>query len=139
MELINAAHLPVPEGYKRVSFFYDGKGGKGVFAKGLRLKDRVTVKRVVFDGDNWEVEATVPSESDPKATYVVKVYAPLDFECNCPWGSYRFRPCKHVYAVILRILEIAGANVRDPILHYYIHEGLNRLAYHKAKTARDTV
>jgi hypothetical protein len=141
MEMINASHLPImSKNCKATSFLYDSRGGReGVFAKGLRLKDRVVVKKVLFDGDNWEVEALAPSESDPKTTYVVKVYAPLDFECNCPWGSYRFRPCKHVYAVILKVFEIAGADVRDPVLQYYVHEGLNRLAYHKAKTARDSV
>jgi uncharacterized Zn finger protein len=139
MEVINASHLPVSKGYKTTSFLYKGDKKEGVFAKGLKLKDKVEVRRVVFDGDNWEVVATIPSESDSNTTYTVKLYLPLDFECSCPWGSHRFRPCKHVFATVLRLLEIAGADTRDPILRHYIHEGLNRLAYHKAKTQRNFV
>ena len=139
MEVVNASHLPEPRGYKTTSFLYDSKDRReGVFAKGLRMKGRVAVKKTAFDGDNWEVVAVVPSESDPNTMYTVKLYLPLDFECDCPWGSYRFRPCKHVFAVVLRLLEIAGADTGDPILRHFIFEGLNRLAYHKAKTARDS-
>jgi uncharacterized Zn finger protein len=135
MEVINASHLPANENYKPTSYLYDKKGErKGVFAKGLALKDKVIVKKISFDGDNWEVEALVPSESSPSEKYAVRIYTPLDFECSCPWGSHRFRPCKHVFAATLKILEIAGADVGDPILRHYVYEGLNRLAYHKAKT-----
>jgi hypothetical protein len=137
MEVINASHLPISKGYKTTSFLYKGDKKEGVFAKGLKLKDKVEVRRVVFDGDNWEAEAKVQSESNPNTIYTVKLYLPLDFECDCPWGQYRFRPCKHVFAVVLRLLEIAGADVGDPILKHYVFEGLNRLAYHKAKTQRN--
>jgi uncharacterized Zn finger protein len=133
-EVINAASLPISRNYKTTSFLYNKKGEReGVFAKGLRMKDKAVIKKLSFDGDNWEVIATVPSESSPKE-YIVRVYAPLDFECGCPWGQHRFRPCKHVFAVILRLLEIAGADIGDPILRHHVFEGLNRLAYHKAKT-----
>ncbi len=139
MELINASHLPVGKNYKTTSFLYKNDKREGVFAKGLKMKDRVTIRKLTFDGDNWEVEAVVPSETStsPNEKYTVKIYTPLDFECSCPWGSHRFRPCKHVFAVTLRLLEIAGADVRDPLLQHYVFEGLNRLAYHKAKTYRN--
>jgi hypothetical protein len=137
MEIINASHLPVGKDFKTTSYLYNKRGEReGVFAKGLRLKDRVEVKRIVFDGDNWEAEAIVPSESSANTAYTVRIYTPLDFECDCLWGQYRFRPCKHVYATVLRLLEIAGADINDPILKHFIFEGLNKLAYHKTKTHR---
>jgi hypothetical protein len=139
MEIVNASHLLVSKGYRTTSFLYKGDKKEGVFAKGLRLKDKVIVTKLVFDGDNWEVEALVPSESSPNEKYTIKIYTPLDFECNCPWGSHRFRPCKHVFATVIRLLEIAGADTSDPIIRHYIFEGLNRLAYHKAMTQRNFV
>jgi len=118
--------------------FYDKRGeGEGVFKKGLKLKDKVVIRRTSFDGDNWELVAEVPSESSPDTSkYTVTIYMPLDFECTCPWGVYRFRPCKHVYAAVIKLLEIGGADTQDPILRHHIFEGLNRLAYHKARTQR---
>jgi hypothetical protein len=140
MEVVDVSHLPVSKDYKTTSFLYNKRGEReGVFAKGLKLKDKVEVRRMVFDGDNWEVEAKVQSESDPNIMYTVRIYLPLDFECTCPWGTYRFRPCKHVYATVIKLLEIAGADTSDPILRHYVYEGLNRLAYHKAKTQRNFV
>jgi uncharacterized Zn finger protein len=140
MEVINASHLPANENYKPTSYLYDKKGErKGVFAKGLALKDKVIVKKISFDGDNWEVEALVPSESSPNTAYTVTIYLPLDFECTCPHGQHRFNPCKHAYATIIKLLEIAGADIRDPILRHYAYEGLNRLAHHKAQMHRNLV
>jgi hypothetical protein len=134
-ELINISTMPVGKNYKPSSYLYAGRG-EGVFKKGLKLMDKVAVKKIVFDGDNWELEAEVQSETSPDTKYTVTIFMPLDFECSCPHGQHRFNPCKHVYATVLRILEISGANIRDPILWHYIHEGLNRLAYHKARTQR---
>jgi hypothetical protein len=135
MEVMNAANLPTGKNHRPVSYLYDKRGERrGVFAKALEMKNKVTIVKLMFDGDNWEVEAHVPSESSPSKKYAVKIYTPLDFECNCPWGSYRFRPCKHVFATVLKIMEIAGADTADPIIRHYVFEGLNRLAYHKAKT-----
>jgi hypothetical protein len=137
MEIVNASHLPAGKDFKTTTYLYNRRGEReGVFAKGLKMKDKVIVKRLAFDGDNWEAVATVPSESDPNTTYTVKLYLPLDFECGCPWGSHRFRPCKHVYAAVIKLFEVAGADVRDPILWHFVFEGLSRLAYHKAKTSR---
>jgi uncharacterized Zn finger protein len=138
-EVINAASLPVSKNYRTTSFLYKGDKKEGVFAKGLRMKDKVVIKKMMFDGDNWEVLATIPSESKSDTIYTVKLYLPLDFECSCPWGSHRFRPCKHVYATVVKLLETAGADVSDPILRHYVYEGLNRLAYHKARTQRNFV
>jgi uncharacterized Zn finger protein len=140
MEVINVANLPTGKDYRPVSYLYDKREErKGVFAKAMEMKNKVTIVRLAFDGDNWEAEAVVQSESDPKTVYTVRVYTPLDFECNCPWGSHRFRPCKHVFATVLRLLEIAGADIGDPILRHYVFEGLNRLAYHKARTYSNLV
>jgi hypothetical protein len=142
-ELTNAASLSVGKDYRPVSYLlynHNRRGErKGVFAKALEMKDRVSIKRLAFDGDNWEVTAAVPSESDPNTIYTVSIYLPLDFECNCPYGQHRFGPCKHVFAVALKLLEIAGADTRDPILRHYVYKGLNKLAYHKAKTYRHLV
>ena len=136
-ELINISTIPVGKDYKPTSYLYARAGrGEGVFKKGLRLKDKVAIKKIVFDGDNWELVADVPSESNSNTTYTVTIYMPLDFECSCPHGQHRFNPCKHVYAVVLKLLEISGADTRDPVLWHYVYEGLNRLAYHKARTQR---
>jgi len=84
----------------------------GVLAKALRLVDRVRVVRVA-DG---VVEAEVPSESDPGKTYRVRVCATprfFDFECGCPHGERRFNPCKHVIAVVLRILADSSPMLED--------------------------
>jgi hypothetical protein len=139
-ELVNVSAIPVGKDYRPSSYLYARTGkGEGVFKKGLMLKDKVMIRKMVFDGDNWELVANVPSESDPNTTYTVTIYTPLDFECSCPHGQYRFNPCKHVYAVVLKLLEISGADTRDRILWHYIYEGLNRLAYRKAKTQRNLV
>jgi hypothetical protein len=137
-EVINISTTPVGRDYKPSSFLYSrSRRGEeeGVFKKGLRLKDKVTIKRMAFDGDNWELVVEVPSESSD-AKYTVTIYMPLDFECSCPHGQHRFNPCKHVYATVSKLLEISGADIKDPILWHYIYEGLNKLAYHKAKTHR---
>ena len=136
MEVINASHLPISKGYKPTSFLYKGDEREGVFARGLRMKDNVVIKKLTFDGDNWEAEARVQSESSLDTAYTVTIHLPLDFECTCPWSTYRFRPCKHVYATMLKLMEIARVDTRDPIIRYYVYEGLNRLAYHKARTQR---
>jgi len=141
-ELVNTSSIPVGKGYKPSSFLYTRtrKGeGEGVFKKGIRLKDKVTIKKLTFDGDNWELIAEVQSESSPGIKYTVVILVPLDFECSCPYGQHHFNPCKHVYAVALKILEISGANVQDPVIWHYVYEGLNRLAYHKARTQRNLV
>jgi uncharacterized Zn finger protein len=139
MEVVNASQLPTDRNYKPTSYLYVKGERKGVFAKGLELKDKVAVRRMSFDGDNWEVEALVPSESSPDTAYTVTIYLPLDFECTCPWGQNRFNPCKHVHATVLKLLEIAGADIRDPLIRHLVYEGLNRLAYHKARTQRNLV
>jgi hypothetical protein len=137
-ELVNISTMPTGKSYKPSSYLYARRGeAEGVFKKGLRLKNAVAIKRMTFDGDNWELVAEVPSETSPDAKYTVAIFVPLDFECSCPHGQHRFNPCKHVYAVVLKALEISGADVRDPIIWHYVYEGLNRLAYHKAKTQRN--
>jgi len=141
-ELVNATTMPVGKNYRPSTYLYAKakRGeGEGVFRKGLRLKDSVIVKRISFDGDNWELVAEVPSESAPSTRYTVAIYMPLDFECSCPHGQHRFNPCKHVHAAVLKLLEISGADTRDPVLWHYIYEGLNKLAYHKARTQRNLV
>jgi hypothetical protein len=139
-ELVNISTMPVGKGYRPSSYLYSRRGEtEGVFKKGLGLKDKVAIKKMTFDGDNWELVAEVQSETSPETKYTVVIFMPLDFECSCPHGQHRFNPCKHVYATVLKILEISGADIRDPILWHYIYEGLNRLAYHKARTQRNFV
>ena len=141
-ELVNASTMPVGKNYKPTSYLYSrGRRGEseGVFKKGLMMKDKVVIKKMAFDGDNWELVAEVPSETSPDTKYTVTIFMPLDFECTCPHGQYRFNPCKHAYAVMLKLLEISGADVKDPVLWHYIYEGLNRLAHHKARTQRNLV
>ena len=135
-EVVSATSLPTGKGYKPTSYYKAGKG-EGVFAKALKLKDRVVIRKLSFDGNNWEVVAAVQSESDPNTTYNVNLYLPLDFECDCPHGQHRFNPCKHVFATVLKVLEIAGADIRDPIIRQYVYDGLNKLAYHKARMQRN--
>ncbi len=142
-EIVNVANLPVGKDYKPTTYLYNRYNRRGeregVFGKALKIKDKVTIKKIVFDGDNWEVEAEVQSESDPNTIYTIKLYLPLDFECNCPWGQHRFNPCKHVFASVLRVLEIAGADTADPILRHFVYDGLNKLAYNKVKMYRSLV
>jgi hypothetical protein len=141
-ELVNVSTIPVGKNYKPSSYLYAQRRRgeeEGVFKKGLKLKDKVVIRKMTFDGDNWELTAEVPSESSPDVRYTVTIYMPLDFECSCPHGQFRFNPCKHVFATVLKILETSGADTRDPVIWHYVYEGLNRLAYHKAKTHRNFV
>ncbi|MEM0285021.1 MAG: SWIM zinc finger family protein [Sulfolobales archaeon] len=114
-----------------------GREEEGVLSRAVRLAWRVRLVRVSPE----VVEAEVPSERNPGATYRVRVYVnPLDFECSCPNGEHRFNPSKHVIAAVLKLvwdymsytgeapeelarLAIAGA----------VHEGLSKLAYLKAR------
>ncbi len=138
LELYRASGLPVGNEYKPSSFYYTRRGwreeGAGVYRKGLELRGNVRIHMINMEDGVGEVEAEVLSESGTR-WYKVKLIIPLDFECTCPWGSYRFNPCKHVFATTLRVLEDAGINIRDGILEFIIYEGLNRIAYHRAKTA----
>jgi hypothetical protein len=138
LELYRASGLPVGEGYKPSTFYYARRGWRredvGVYRRGLELRGGVRINRVYLDNGAGEVEADVLSESGER-WYKVKLIIPLDFECNCPWSSRRFNPCKHVYATTLRVLEDAGINIEDGMLELLVYEGLNRVAYHKARTA----
>jgi hypothetical protein len=138
LELYKASFLPIGEGYKPSTFYYARRGWRredvGVYRRGLELRGGVRINRVYLDDGAGEVEADVLSESG-EIWYKVKLIIPLDFECNCPWSSRRFNPCKHVYATTLRVLEDAGINIEDGILELLVYEGLNRVAYHKARTA----
>jgi hypothetical protein len=138
LELYKASFLPIGEGYKPSTFYYARRGWRredvDVYRRGLELRGGVRINKVYLDDDPGEVEADVLSESGER-WYKVKLIIPLDFECNCPWSSRRFNPCKHVYATTLRALEDAGINIEDGILELLVYEGLNRVAYHKARTA----
>jgi hypothetical protein len=138
LELYKASFLPIGEGYKPSTFYYARRGWRredvDVYRRGLELRGGVRINEVYLDDGAGEVEADVLSESG-EIWYKVKLIIPLDFECNCPWSSRRFNPCKHVYATTLRVLEDAGINIEDGILELLVYEGLNRVAYHKARTA----
>jgi hypothetical protein len=122
-ESTRMSDLPVSKGYRPA---------RKMLSKASEIKDRVAIKKLLFDDDIWEVEAMVES-------YTVKIYMPLDFECDCPYSQHHFTPCEHVFAVILRILEFHGADINDSIIRHYVVEGLYRLAYHKARVYRQLV
>ncbi|MCC6015290.1 MAG: SWIM zinc finger domain-containing protein [Desulfurococcaceae archaeon] len=104
-------------GFKPVSSWYARRYPReepGVLAKAVALTKDVRVVRV----SDVAVEAEVPSETNPSKTYRVKVYLyPLDFECTCPYSEHHFNPCKHVLAVVLRL--IAEPITRDFESFYY--------------------
>ncbi len=137
LELYRASNLPVGGDYKPTSFYYTRRGWReedGVYKRGLKLKGNVRIQAINIDDGVGEVEAEVLSENGVRR-YRVKVTIPLDFECTCPWGFHRFNPCKHVYATVLRVIEDAGVDIGDGVLEFIVYEGLNRLAYHKARVA----
>jgi hypothetical protein len=104
-------------GFKPVSSWYARRYPEekpGVLAKAVALIKDVRVVRV----SDVAVEAEVPSETNPSKTYRVKVYLyPLDFECTCPYSEHHYNPCKHVLAVVLRL--IAEPITRDFESFYY--------------------
>lgn len=137
LELSEISGHPVGDDFKPTSYLHKpGRLGdrEGVFAKGLRLKDSVRFESIHVEDGYVEVVAIVPSESGGRE-YRVKLTIPLDFECTCPYQLYHFNPCKHVYAVTLKLLEQEGVDIGDWRVMYLTYVGLNKLAYLKAKTA----
>jgi len=136
VQVLELAEAPTGPRYRPPSRWYRRRGWveeDGVLARALKLVSRVRLVRVSPE----VVEAEVPSESDPSRTYVVRVFVdPLDFECSCPHGEYRFNPCKHVIATVLRLVRdymtIAGKGA-EVVIPVAIHEGLSKLAYYKAR------
>jgi len=109
-----SARVTDPE-FKPVSSWYARRYPReepGVLAKTVGLVGRVRLVRTTAE----MVEAEVPSETDPSKTYRVRIYATprfFDFECDCPHGEHRFNPCKHVIAVVLRILADSSPMLED--------------------------
>ncbi|MEM1685469.1 MAG: SWIM zinc finger family protein [Acidilobaceae archaeon] len=133
--LAEIAGIEVGRDYKPTSYlysYYKKRDNEGVFLKGLKLKDKVKIVKVTVDGEYSEIIARVPSENSTKE-YRVKIILPLDFECTCPYQQHHFNPCKHVYATMLKILELNGAPIEDWRLQQLVYEGLNKYAYIKAK------
>jgi hypothetical protein len=135
-QMIGTTFVPVGEGYKPSSYLYvrrrvwgKEREEKGVFGKALELKDRVRIVAVTLGTLGGELVARVPSESRPGEHYTVKLMVPVDFECSCPWGQHRYNPCKHVFAVVLKVLEEVGVAAD----YHLVYESLNRLAYRKAR------
>jgi hypothetical protein len=136
VQTLELARLPAGPGYKPPSRWYARmypEEKPGVLAKAVKLVDRVRLVRITPE----VVEAEVPSESDPGRVYRVRVYVdPLDFECECPHGEHRFNPCKHVLAVVLRLVRdymtVAGRGA-EVVIPALVHEGLSKLAYYKAR------
>jgi len=138
-EMLVAASREVGEGFRPSSFLYSRRGGReveGVFARGLKLRRSVRILGVEGGEGFAEVTAWVPSESGGGG-YEVRVSVPLDFECSCPHGRHRFNPCKHVYAVVLRLLEDAGVDVENWRTQILVYMALNKLAYMKARSSRE--
>jgi len=44
---------------------------------------------------------------------MVRVSISLGFEFTCPHERHKFNLCKHVYAVVLRMLENTGIDVEN--------------------------
>jgi uncharacterized Zn finger protein len=141
-ELTRAMRTKVGCDYEPTSFLAR-EGEKGVFAKGVKLKDRVSIVGIRSEGGTTTLTATVPS-SRRGVQYEVKLMLPLDFKCSCDWSRHRFYPCKHVYATVLKVLEAAGLELRKPdahtkyALYYAIYDSLNRLAYRKSKSRKSS-
>jgi hypothetical protein len=139
-QMAGAIFTPVGGDYRPSSYLYVKrrnwgriKEEKGVFGKALELKDKVRIVEVAIEIMGGELTARVPSETALGKYYTVKLSVPADFECDCPWGQHRYNPCKHVFATVLRVLEEAGVAAD----HNLVYEGLNRLAYRKAKLDRE--
>jgi len=145
VEELSKLPAEIEGGYKPPSKWVVYRGWReenGVLAKASRLVSEVRIARLT----STVVEAVVPSESEPGKTYAVKVYvSPLDFECSCPHGELRFNPCKHVIAVVLKLiydaLNAAGLNDESLRLRVadVVYEGLSKLAYIKARTSSGAV
>jgi len=139
-QMIGTLFMPVGGDYKPSSYLYVRRRSwgrereeKGVFGKALELKDRVRIVSVSLGILGGELVARVPSESTPGEYYTVRISVPIDFECSCPWGQHRYNPCKHVFAVALKVLEEAGVAADRNL----VYDSLNRLAYRKAKLDRE--
>lgn len=87
---------------------------EGQIPKAISLLKKLTVLEIT----DKSIVAEVPSESSDK-TYTVKVIVvPLeyiDFYCNCKWGEFRARPCKHVLATTIYPLKDV-LNVREELI-----------------------
>jgi len=84
--------------YKRLSL------REGQIPKAIKLLKKLTVLEIT----DKSIIAEVPSESSDE-TYTVKVLVEpleyIDFYCNCRWGEFRARPCKHVLATTIYPLK----------------------------------
>ncbi len=139
-ELTRVMRIRVGGDYEPTSFLVKD-GERGVFAKGLRLKDRVAIVGIRSEGNVTVLTATVQSGTRRGVRYDVELTLPLGFRCSCEWGKRRLYPCKHVYAVVLKVLEAAGLKLGDDMLtkytlYYAIYDSLNRLAYRKSKSRK---
>ncbi len=141
-ELTRAMRARVGRDYEPTSFL-TREGEKGVFARGLKLKGRVSIVGIRSKGNMVVLTAMVPSETKKGVQYEVKLTLPLGFKCSCEWNKHQFYPCKHVYAVVLKVLEAAGLKLGDDMLtkytlYYAIYDSLNRLAYRKSKSRKSS-
>ena len=137
-ELTRAMRSKVGRDYEPTSFLVRD-GEKGVFARGLKLRNKVSIVGIRSEGNATVLTAIVSSEAKRGVQYEVKLMLPLDFECSCEWSKYRPYPCKHVYAATLKVLEVAGLRLGESdmltkyTLYYAIYDSLNRLAYRKSR------
>jgi hypothetical protein len=139
-ELTRAMRARVGRDYEPTSFL-TRDGEKGVFARGLKLRNRVAIVGIRSEGNMMILTATVPSETRRGVQHHVELTLPLGFRCSCDWGKHRLYPCKHVYAAVLKVLEAAGLRLGDDMLtkytlYYAIYDSLNRLAYRKSKSRK---
>ena len=121
---------------------------EGLIPKAIRLLKNTIIKEIT----PLSIIGTVPSESSNK-TYTTKVLIDpdtlIEFSCNCQWGEFRARPCKHVLATVFKPLEHL-LNIREDLIvktsNYIayqdyntytilsaIHTALNKAAFLKVK------
>ncbi len=121
VQLAFASKLYVPEEFVTVD-----KIEKDYLTKVIELKDKVKIE----EATPWHLTATVQLANN--ISYKVRLTAYLDYECGCLWFQQHRTPCKHVLAVVLKVLEEARI-ITEPkaeTYDFYI-KATNKVAYAK--------
>lgn len=139
--------------YKETVGWYAYRRGRlveGIIPKGIRLLKNIEDIQITPISLITEVSS---ERSDD--VYTVKIFLDLEkplinFECDCKWGQYRLRPCKHVVASIIHPFTLMDLPISENDLIYgesyiiyrntdvykfltQLHKALNISAYLKAK------
>jgi hypothetical protein len=122
-QLAFAHKIYVPEEFITVD-----KVEKDYLAKIVELKNKVEIE----DATPWHLSAVIRLTSN--TIYRVRISAYLDYTCSCLWFQQYGSPCKHVLAVVLKVLEEARI-ITEPkaeTYDFYI-KAVNKVAYVKNK------